>query len=315
MKVLVTGSSGFIGRNLTQRLLNLGFEVLGVDRRPSDLKHERFSERNFDISDFTMFQNAIDDFLPEHIVHLAARTDLNGKSILDYSDNTVVVENVCNGAEVGTTVKSILIFSSMLVCKAGYIPTTNFDYCPDTVYGESKVLTEKIARKVIVTKKMVIIRPTSIWGPHFKAPYRDFFDFTLSGRFFKISGLRGFKTYGFIENSVNQICSILLEMPDNEVLYLGDTPAMNANIWADVICDMIHIKRRPTLPFFVFVSLAYMGNLLIYFGIKFPFSSFRLKNMSTNNVLPLEIENLNVFPKITLEKGVQATLEWLASGE
>jgi len=31
MKALVTGCAGFIGSNLTDRLLDLGYEVIGID--------------------------------------------------------------------------------------------------------------------------------------------------------------------------------------------------------------------------------------------------------------------------------------------
>ena len=62
--------------------------------------------------------------------------------------------------------KKIIIASSMLVCELGYSPKNFNDYKPNTLYGESKVLTEKIVKKF--KNSWTIVRPTSIWGPWFE---------------------------------------------------------------------------------------------------------------------------------------------------
>ena len=64
MKILVTGAAGFIGSAVSIKLLEEGYEVLGVDnhndyydvsikeaRLARHLKHERYSHERLDISD------------------------------------------------------------------------------------------------------------------------------------------------------------------------------------------------------------------------------------------------------------------------
>ena len=60
MKILLTGSSGFIGQHLLPRLRNLG-EVF---------------ELKSDLTDHTAVKNEVKDISPNIIIHLAARTEV-----------------------------------------------------------------------------------------------------------------------------------------------------------------------------------------------------------------------------------------------
>ena len=144
MKILITGGSGFIGTNVVQFYLDKGEEVLSIDCiSPKKDAHQKFFS-NVDLEDEVTLEKVIIDFNPDYIIHLAARTDLDGKSLDDYSANTKGVENILKIAYKCSGLKKILITSSMLVCHAGYYPKDQFDYAPTTLYGESKVKTEEI---------------------------------------------------------------------------------------------------------------------------------------------------------------------------
>ena len=85
-KILVTGSSGFIGMHLCKNLLDDGHQVLGIDNMNDyydpALKEARLKELylydNFkfvktDISDYPSVETAFKDFEPEKVVNLAAQ--------------------------------------------------------------------------------------------------------------------------------------------------------------------------------------------------------------------------------------------------
>ena len=86
MKILVTGSAGFIGFHLSRRLLQDGHQVAGVDAmvpyydvRLKERRHAMLGRTNgfrahiVDISDMTAIRGVIEEERPEVIIHLAAQ--------------------------------------------------------------------------------------------------------------------------------------------------------------------------------------------------------------------------------------------------
>ena len=80
------------------------------------------------------------------------------------------------------------------------------DYHPTTLYGQSKVMAEKIIKNANnLNFDIVIIRPTSIWGLWFDAPYLQYFRAIKNRIFFKFGHRMATKTFGFVGNSISQI--------------------------------------------------------------------------------------------------------------
>lgn len=313
-KVLVTGGSGFIGTHLVQSLINGGDEVINLDSsKPKIESHIKFW-KNIDICNAAELDTEIKMFSPEFVVHLAARTDLNGKSLDDYNANIIGVKNLLDSLSELTSLKHVIFASSMYVCEPGYTPANFDDYAPHTVYGESKVLTEKIIKERDPSYVWSIIRPTSIWGPFFGEPYNLFFKIVLAKRYFHMGEKACKKTYGYIENFVAQTLVILNSNPEQvnkKVFYLGDYEPYDIEEWADEIAECIQINI-PHIPFVVFRVAGYFGDMLKLMGIKFPMTSFRLKNMTTDNIHDLNpvkvlIPNLPVSRPI----GTKRTVEWM----
>ena len=86
MKILVTGSAGFIGYHFTKNLLEDGFEVMGIDNindyydpllkeaRLTELEcFENFTFKKVDISENKEFTSVFKSFKPGKVVHLAAQ--------------------------------------------------------------------------------------------------------------------------------------------------------------------------------------------------------------------------------------------------
>ena len=312
-KVLITGGSGFIGTNLLLFLIEK-YEILNIDIRESNLTELQKYTSLVDITNYEKLRNVVISFSPDYIIHLAARTDLNGKSINDYSANTAGVSNLMKIIHELPNLKKLIVTSSMLVCHTGYYPKDQFDYAPNTLYGESKVETERIVWDNKPQCDWAIIRPTSIWGPWFGVPYRNFFDMVISRKYFHIGRKSCTKTYGYIGNAVYQIEQILFHETLNEdqkVFYIGDNPPTNIETWANEIAEELNynIKR---VPFWMLKTAAYFGDLLKLFNITFPMTSFRLKNMTTDNIIDLsETYNIAPNPPYSRIDGIKATLQWL----
>lgn len=315
MRILITGGSGFIGSNLIEYYNNRNYKLLNIDsKKPSDKFKELWAE--VDIRDYALFEKIVVDFDPEFIIHLAARTDLDGKTPDDYSSNTLGTINLLKISDKLTNLKRVIFTSSMLVCRPGYIPTNDSDYNPSTVYGESKVEMEKIIRDYNPNYSWCIIRPTSIWGPGFGVPYRNFFDMIIKRRYVNF-GKATTKTYGYIGNVIYQIENILNadKSIEKQVFYIGDYEPTNIKLWADEIANELGIKI-PEIPLFLIKFAAYIGDFLKKFNIHFPMTTFRLKNMTTKNVVNLE-NTKKLAPELPYSRieGIRNTLYWMKSNK
>jgi nucleoside-diphosphate-sugar epimerase len=309
-KILVTGSSGFIGTNLVNRLKVLNVDVLGIDKK-LPIKKNLDVHKTCDLNDYSELLTVFEEYRPEIVIHLAARTDLDGSSLEDYKDNTEAVENLCEAIVQFGDCSRVLFSSSMLVCVAGYKPKSDIDYCPSTTYGHSKVVTENIINSYAEQlPEYVIFRPTSIWGEFFNEPYRDFFEMVLARRFIRI-GNKAKKTYGYVGNTCNQILSLSSCNEYQKVYYLGDEE-LNADSWSLIISLEANVKKSIKLPFLLIKLAALFGDFLKIIDIKFPLTSFRLRNMTTSNIYnPLPVKDINIFPEISLKDGVRKTIFFL----
>lgn len=317
-KFLVTGGSGFIGTNLISLLLTQNHKVLSLDiKNPKISMHESIFKK-VDLLDFSNLEQTIIEFNPDYIIHLGARTDLNGKSLEDYDANVQGVRNLLKVADKLPSLKRAVFASSMYVCQPGYTPKDYEDYKPHTVYGESKVLTEKIIKEENPDYEWTIIRPTSIWGPYFGEPYNLFFKIVLSGKYFHMGSRACRKTYGYIDNFNYQLIEILraeTSLINKKVFYLGDYEPYDITEWADEIAKEKGIKI-PNVPYALFKVLAYTGDFLKLFKIKFPMTSFRLNNMTTDNVYDMS-DTQKIAPDLPVSRneGTKVTVAWMRNSK
>src|SRR4051812_3051938 len=85
-RVLITGGSGFIGTNVIAAIAG-DYDVLNIDISPPRNSKQAEYWTQCDIRDGDPLTVAIRTFRPDFVLHLAARTDLDGQSLDDYSAN------------------------------------------------------------------------------------------------------------------------------------------------------------------------------------------------------------------------------------
>lgn len=322
MKVVVTGSSGFLGTYLVNDLITEGYEVLGIDIKPQLIVLEGFTHSTVDLRATDQLKETIHAFEPDAIVHLAARTDLDEKTTLQgYDANIQGVENLIDVIRSSPTIERCIFTSSQLVCRIGYVPSHYEDYCPSTLYGQSKVLSEQIVRQSDgggVT--WCIVRPTTVWGPGMNKHYQSFFRMLQKGLYFHIGSKPLFKSYSYVGNISYQYRK-LLEIPVDKMhqntFYLADYEPISLRAWVDAFQAELQAKPVRTLPENVAKVIAKLGDSLNYVGFSaFPFNSFRLNNILTEYQFDTTaMEKIAGSLPYSMEQGVKDTSNWLREGK
>jgi nucleoside-diphosphate-sugar epimerase len=317
-KALVTGGSGFIGTNLVEELLRRQIEILSLDIEPPRNAQHTHLWRRGDIMDKGAVLEIFREYQPDVVFHLAARTDLKGRDPVDYSENVAGVRNVMAACD-GVNVRHVVLASSMLVCRLGYIPRHDEDYCPDTAYGASKAEGERIVRQWASPLSWTIVRPTSLWGPWFREPYRDFFEAVRRGRYVNASGASTIRSYGFVLNATDSLIRIgeLSRSQPNTVLkktfYLADPEPIEIQRWASQIATAFRVRGPRSVPYFVLFVFALLGDLALRLGIDaVPLTSRRLRNMFTSAQYDVRPLYQAVGPaRFTCAEAVEMTVEWM----
>lgn len=317
MKVLITGSSGFIGSHLMERLLKSHHEVLGIDRhRPGDPAHEPFWQP-CDVLEETRLIDLVHQAAAGAVIHLAARTDLaESRNISGYEANIAGVENVLAALEECASVSRVIFTSSQLVCRVGYRPLSPTDYCPETLYGQSKVLGERAVRQQDGGgRTWCIVRPTTVWGPGMNAHYRRFLVMVKNGRYRHVGRRACRKSWGYVGNIAYQY-EKLLEAPaadiHRKVFYLADYEPIALRDWTDALQAELGAKPIKTVPEPAAWLVAKAGDLLNNLGFQdVPFNSFRLRNVLTETVLDLkQTEKVCGNLPYSMKEGIRETVCW-----
>lgn len=313
-RILVTGSSGFIGAHLCNALAAAGYEVMGIDAR-DPAREVVWQHRTVDLLDRSALSDVFAGFRPDAVVHLAARTDLEGRTLEDYEVNRQGVRNMCDLVAETESVRRALYTSSQLVCRVGHIPRSDDEYAPSTLYGESKIATETIVRETDgggVT--WCLTRPTTVWGPGMSAHYTTVLRMISKGVFFHSGSGALYKSYSYIDNIVHQYMQLLKAPHDaihRGVFYLADYEPLSLRDYVNQIAAEMHKPRPVTVPLPLARVLGRLGDGLTRLGLPFPYTSFRLNNIRTEYIFDMsKTEKVCGAVPVSFKEGVRRTVAW-----
>lgn len=95
---------------------------------------------------------------------------------------------------------------------------------------------------------------------------------------------------------------------------MGDPP-LNIEKWANHISEQMGVRIH-RVPFSLIKIAGWIGDGLKMLGISFPMTSFRLKNMTTNNILDLsKTFQIAPNPPYSELEGIKRTIEWLRTSK
>ena len=204
--------------------------------------------------------------------------------------------------------------SSQYVCGPGRLPENDEDFYPHTVYGHSKVETERLTREADLACEWVIIRPVNIWGPYHERYSREFWKIADKGLYLHPEVPSPTRTYGYVGNVVWQIMQLMIldvEKVDRQVFYTGDKP-INIEEWVYGFCIGFRGKTPPAIPIWLIRLMGKTGDIISKF-IRKPFyiTTSRLNSMTEDYYAPMD-KTFKVLgePPYSLESGIKETVTW-----
>jgi nucleoside-diphosphate-sugar epimerase len=172
VKILITGSSGYLGRRAVRAALEKGFDVSGLDRLPSGIEHDSFQEEIGDITDGETARAATKGC--DAVFHLAAAlAQFEPDQGRMHRVNVDGTDNLLSAA-LDQGVKKFIFMSSVEVYGIG-LPVP----CPEDAplqpvcrYGRDKVEGEKLCRQYLQQgMDVAVFRPPTINGPGQNEPF------------------------------------------------------------------------------------------------------------------------------------------------
>lgn len=321
VKSVIFGGSGFVGTSLVGHLRKSDelSDYFIIDKRePTDP-----TESNYFYADVSCKHDILKAVAPLNLssndvfINLAAehRDDVAPESLY-YDVNVKGAKNVCHVAsELGI---NTIIFTSSVAVYGFTTGVCDEDSAlnPFNEYGRSKVQAEleylKWQAEDPLKRRLVIIRPTVIFGEGNRGNIYSFFKFINSGYFIMIGSGKNKKSIAYVENVSKFIQFNILGRSGVYVSNYVDQPSFSVG-------ELVSLARKSMNNYSVFsffyipVKLALplargLDFLSRYCGFNFPLSEIRVKKFTAETLFSSNYEKTGFVPPVKLDEAIKRTI-------
>tara|TARA_B100000683_G_scaffold231725_1_gene233404 strand:+ start:731 stop:1696 length:966 start_codon:yes stop_codon:yes gene_type:complete len=295
MKILVTGGTGLLGRNIILLLLKKGHEIVLLLRNPHkfNLKDEKIRIVKGDVLEILDIEKAIAGC--DVVIHAAADTVQHHRSIDDYKVNTLGTKNILYACKKKKIQKVIHVGS------AGYFGYGTLENPGEEInpirypsnksyYLLSKLQAQKLVQDYSRSGHIVTISPTFMIGS---------LDFGPSSGKIILMGLKKFifcppggKNFVHVEDVATACINAIDYGKSGENYIIGNENLSYYNFFQQVKESSKKKSLIISVPSFIFYLAGILGNVIRFFGSK--------TDLSLPNVKILMIDNF-----FTNQKSVQ----------
>ncbi len=329
MKFVITGSSGYVGSYLVNRLLEDSKNtVLGVDRiTPQRQFHPNFNFMHLDLSSDNL--NLCSEVLYEAdiVIHLAAaRGDWNISKEQYWKDNYFALKRTLEAPWI-SNIRYQIFISSVSVYGSSDTPINEEDPCsPHGAYGESKLASENLFRLHISKNALqgCIIRPSAIFSPG-HPENTNVYKLIESLRSFPlplIDGGKNYKSLTYLPNLLDLIEWCIDRMIKGKLTcatynYVEEPVMKVVELVSALKTSGLHSAKTFRVPYKLALAVAYPAQFLgLLSGLDPYVTSDRIKKFVSNTWYDSSfIRSLGFSPKVYIYDALKETVRWHLSGD
>ncbi len=321
MRILVTGSAGFIGWHLAERLLEAGHQVVGLDRRSDPKAPVGLVQFTGDVTSPSDCAQAMKGC--HAVYHLAAKVGDQGPAAEYLRVNAGGTATLAKAA-LHQGLSRFVLMSSVAVhhYRRGHRnadETTMADGSMNA-YAASKLAAEQIVRHLPSQMAWTIVRPAVFpFGPG------DFTGFVPLARALErrlvplVDGGRALLSTAYVENLVDGLLAMLHPEAKNEVFVIGDERAVS---WRELLSKMAAALGAPpprlSVPFGPLRVLGRTADRIAALSghrIEMPITEYRvlLGGRDCHFVSSKASEKLGYHPRVDLDEAIARTVAWYRS--
>lgn len=314
MAVLLTGGSGFIGSHFHKILKQ--DDVINLDLEEPKFPYSSMYVKG-DIRKEDDISRAVASNNISTILSLAAKHHDFGIGHAEYfdtnEDGTAMLCKVASAHDI----QEIIFYSSVAVYGIrDEISTEEMQPMPDSPYGASKLAGEKVLQKWAdedPRRKVLIIRPTLVFGPNNMANMRNLIKQIDSGLYFHLGKATNVKSIAYVENLVKATLYLKDMITPGVTIYnYSDEPQLTTREISTVIAEGLNKKIRLTIPKTLGVMMGVPFDIAIKLtGKNLPISSSRIKKLGTStHHSAKKIFSAGFKPEYTTVQGLTKMVEW-----
>jgi len=312
MKILVTGGTGLLGKNLIERLISESHEVKALVRKSGALKDFKIDEIDGNLRNIQEWKQALQGC--DAVIHCAAKVEFWGKWEDYYRDNTLSTLELLEAADALGVKRFVYISSeSVLQHKKDLIDIDEnepYPTEPSSFYGKSKMLAEKGIQSFNGGITKIILRPTFIYGKG-AVGIQSMKDKIQSGGFMWIDKGNVWVEMVYVKNVVEAIMKSLIHGKNNGIYNITDhSPQMANNFFTQLMhTENVTISNKSMPSSLAKPVAALVEKIWKTFGLKSypPLTRFDLSFIAMNRKYKTEkaISELHYQPVYTTAQALE----------
>ncbi len=312
--ILLTGGSGFIGGHFHQAIPNE--KLVNLDLvQPAFAHSARFVQGDIRLKEDV--RKAIQGNGIKTILSLAAKHHDFGIGHDEYFDTNEDATRVICEAATEFGIDQIVFYSSVAVYGIRpEVSTEALPPAPDAPYGASKLAGEKVLEKWASEKpgrKVLIMRPTLVFGRNNMANMRNLIVQIDSGLYFHLGKADNVKSIAYVENLVQATLFLIERMKPGVAIYnYADEPQLTTRQIGETIATALGRKIRFTFPRSLGIMMGIPFDVIIKVtGKNLPISSSRIKKLGTStHHSAKKLFGEGFKPAYTTIQGLGKMVEW-----